>query len=375
MIKGFRVLECDTVQDVRDIPTVLQRQVEAILNLSGRVKPRYIFVPSSTNPDDGDVYLQPSVAAGADPCCGQTGRWVKEDLGSGGGGGVTLPINESDVTGLVTDLASLRGAVNEGDDAAVGIALSNDQKLSNEIKALVMATADDVFGRALSYAEWVKTEAEAYSDALFASGTGSSIRESKTASKFIGTGVYANQDFDVVTGTDVTFTVDETQDITFHVQGTIFRNGQPFSFIGAIGFRLAKSGGSTTDYKLQKWEFSHPDNGFSPTANTFSGHYVVKDVPAGTYTATMMWGNVDGNTVAWTLYAGNPDYPAGIIVKYSKVKVAAGGGGALSDDNPADVSTTTDGPGIGTEASRKDHVHKLNAADSQLIIAHQVFGG
>jgi hypothetical protein len=110
--RNLRLLEAFVVQEIRDVPHDLQRVVEIILNIPGRIKPRYIYDPQSTADDDGDVYLEPSATAKANcSCCSTSGRWVREDLGSGGGGGgVGLPINESDVTGLVADLAALTAA-------------------------------------------------------------------------------------------------------------------------------------------------------------------------------------------------------------------------------------------------------------------------
>ncbi len=158
--RTLRLLEAFTVQEIRDVPHNLQRVVEILLNIPGRIKPRYTFDPQSTADDDGDVYLEPSAEALAScSCCALSGRWVREDLGSGGGGGgVGLPINESDVTGLVADLAALaaadaaEAAARAAADAALAAAVAA------EAAARVAADAAEAAARAAEDLTLFKTD-------------------------------------------------------------------------------------------------------------------------------------------------------------------------------------------------------------------------
>ncbi len=105
-----------SLDQIRGLEESLARHCEVVL-IPGRS--RWLYVPSSREDDDGVDWLLPTWTSEEDD-----GRWGRWQISSDSGSGVTLPIAESDVTGLVADLASLAGAiVTEASDRATADAL------------------------------------------------------------------------------------------------------------------------------------------------------------------------------------------------------------------------------------------------------------
>ena len=77
MVETLSVLRVENVQEIRDLLLTSQnRQAEVTIRINAvtRECARYVFVPNSTDPDDGINILQPTIQSGCHP---GKGRWVK----------------------------------------------------------------------------------------------------------------------------------------------------------------------------------------------------------------------------------------------------------------------------------------------------------
>ncbi len=95
----IRILVRFSKAEIRAIPVNLVAQFEVIVLPS---RDRWLFDSNAFADDDNDIYLLPTGWP-----TGRPGRWRRWEIATGGGGGVTLPIEEADVNGLPADLAAL----------------------------------------------------------------------------------------------------------------------------------------------------------------------------------------------------------------------------------------------------------------------------
>jgi len=110
-VEALHLLQCWHTSQIRELRPELVRTSEVILMPD---RTRWIFDPRSTDADDDATVLKPSDTTSGIP--GRWRVWVPPSTGGGGGGGsdtgdVTLPINESDVSGLVSDLGTLASGI------------------------------------------------------------------------------------------------------------------------------------------------------------------------------------------------------------------------------------------------------------------------